>query len=130
MFRGATISIIYQRSLLEHSNINEASAVSLMSNDVDRITFSLEQFNECWARLIELCIGITLLARQLGWVSVVPLVVVICEYEVCLATMSGDPIKLTASKYHQRARPSSLSISVIVKHNGLWQINAGLRRRK
>jgi ATP-binding cassette subfamily C (CFTR/MRP) protein 1 len=47
-----------------------------MGADVDRIAFCLEELNECWSRLIEIGIGLPLLTRQLGWVSVIPLVVV------------------------------------------------------
>jgi len=47
-----------------------------MGSDVDRIAFCLEELNECWSRLIEIGIGLPLLTKQLGWVSVTPLVVV------------------------------------------------------
>jgi ATP-binding cassette subfamily C (CFTR/MRP) protein 1 len=79
MFRGATVSLIYEKSLLRSDIVDSASAVSLMSNDVDSIAFNLELLNECWARSIELAIGIFLLTRQLGWVSIMPIVVVLCK---------------------------------------------------
>jgi ATP-binding cassette subfamily C (CFTR/MRP) protein 1 len=81
MFRGATVSLIYTQSLLlDPGSVQKSAAVSLMSTDVDRIAFCLEELNECWARLIELVIGILLLTRQLGWISVVPLLVVLRKY--------------------------------------------------
>jgi len=81
MFRGAVVSLIYQKSLsCNEAYIDTAGAISLMSNDVDSISFCFEELNECWSRLIELIIGITLLARQLGWVSIVPLLVVGSKY--------------------------------------------------
>jgi ATP-binding cassette, subfamily C (CFTR/MRP), member 1 len=71
------VSLIYERTLtLKESGIDDSAAVSLMSNDVDQIAFCLEELNECWSRLIEVVIGIPLLTRQFGWVSVMPLVVV------------------------------------------------------
>jgi hypothetical protein len=80
MFRGATISLIYDRSLLiSEDGCDKSAAVSLMSNDVDQIAFCLEELNECWSRLIEVFVGIPLLTFQLGWVSIVPLLVVICK---------------------------------------------------
>jgi len=74
------VSLIFERTLtLKDGGFEGSAAVSLMSNDVDQIAFCLEELNEVWSRLIELAIGITLLTRQLGWVSVMPLVVVACS---------------------------------------------------
>jgi ATP-binding cassette subfamily C (CFTR/MRP) protein 1 len=79
-FRGATVSLIYDQSFrLRDESYDRTAAVSLMSTDVDRIEFCLEELNECWSRLIEVAIGIPLLARQIGWISVTPLVVIACE---------------------------------------------------
>jgi ATP-binding cassette subfamily C (CFTR/MRP) protein 1 len=77
MFRGAAISIIYEQALFaREGSYNKSAAVSLMSTDVDEIAFCLEELNECWSCFIEVVIGVTLLARQLGWVSLMPLFVV------------------------------------------------------
>lgn len=78
MFRGATISLIYQHALAISSEAyDESGALTLMSTDVDRIILCLIDLNECWARTIEVIVGITLLALQLGWVCIIPLVVVV-----------------------------------------------------
>lgn len=80
MFRGSTVYLIYNRTLLLKEGVyDESAAVSLMSNDVDRIAFCLTELNECWSRCIEIAIGLTLLSIQLGWVSLVPLVVIACK---------------------------------------------------
>jgi hypothetical protein len=80
MFRGAAVSLVYNRTLsIQEGECDESEAVTLMSTDVDRISFCLEELNECWSRLIEIGIGIALLTRQLGWVSVIPLVVCVCK---------------------------------------------------
>jgi ATP-binding cassette subfamily C (CFTR/MRP) protein 1 len=80
MFRGAIVSLIYEKSLrLNQAHVENTAAISLMSNDVDRISFCFEELNEFWSRSIELAVGIPLLAYQLGWVSVVPLLVVLGE---------------------------------------------------
>lgn len=77
MFRGAAVSLIYDHTLQTQSGISsESAAVSLMSTDVDRIIFCFEELNECWSRMIEVGIGIPLLTLQLGWVSIIPLVVI------------------------------------------------------
>ena len=78
MFRGALVSLIYSRTLMLQADIyNESAAVTLMSTDIDRISNSLEDIHETWARAIEVAIGIWLLERQLGWVCVAPVIVVI-----------------------------------------------------
>ncbi|KAI0881278.1 ABC transporter [Annulohypoxylon maeteangense] len=78
MFRGATDALIYERVLhVQSRTYDETAAVTLMSTDVDRVVFSLESLNEVWARVIEVAVGITLLALQLGWVCIVPIIVVV-----------------------------------------------------
>jgi ATP-binding cassette subfamily C (CFTR/MRP) protein 1 len=65
--------------VLHVDTYDNAAAVTFMSTDVDRISSCLEELNECWSRPIEICIGIPLLARQLGWVSLIPLLVIGCK---------------------------------------------------
>jgi len=80
MFRGAAIALIYSKTLtLDDGVYDEAAAVTLMSTDVDNITYCLELLNECWSRSIELILGSILLTRELGWVSIIPLVVIGCK---------------------------------------------------
>lgn len=81
MFRAAAISLIYNRALvLENGAIDESGAETLMSTDVDAIIDVLDEANEVWSRSIEIAIGLPLLARQLGWVAIVPLIVILCQY--------------------------------------------------
>ncbi|KAK0643329.1 putative ATP-binding cassette transporter [Cercophora newfieldiana] len=81
MFRGATVALIYDHTLVIQDHVyDEAAAVTLMSTDVDNIARCLVNLNECWARLLEVVIGVTLLTLQLGWVSVVPVAVVFLSF--------------------------------------------------
>ncbi|KAK4444931.1 ABC multidrug transporter [Podospora aff. communis PSN243] len=81
MFRGAAVSLIYNHTLVIQDHLyNEAAAVTLMSTDVDNIARCLANLNECWARLLEVIVGIALPSIQLGWVSVVPIVVVFFSF--------------------------------------------------
>lgn len=78
MLRGGMIGLIYTRSLSLQEGMNHDSApVTLMSTDVDTISDAVTTVNEIWAQVIEVVIGFYLLARKLGWVSVVPFVIVI-----------------------------------------------------
>ncbi|RDW69795.1 hypothetical protein BP6252_08815 [Coleophoma cylindrospora] len=77
MFRSAAITLIYNRSLSLEDRLGDTNgAVTLMSTDVDTIAFCFENLNDSWSRLIEIVIGITLLTQHLGWVSIMPLIVV------------------------------------------------------
>ncbi|TQV95962.1 ABC transporter [Cordyceps javanica] len=81
MFRGASVCLIYDKALQTRDGVyDESSAVTLMSTDVDQITECLTELNECWARVLEVALGLTMLARQLGWVCVVPLALVVFAF--------------------------------------------------
>jgi ATP-binding cassette subfamily C (CFTR/MRP) protein 1 len=72
------VSTIYAKTLeLPAGHSDESAALTLMSTDIDRLATSLDSLNEIWARIIEMSIGIWLLQRQLGWVCVAPIVIVV-----------------------------------------------------
>ena len=69
--------MIFNRILtLQDGVYNESSAVSLMGMDTERICLSIESVHETWAQLIEVILGVSLLGRKLGWVCILPLLVV------------------------------------------------------
>ncbi|KAI0814150.1 ABC transporter [Xylaria sp. FL0064] len=81
MFRGATVALIYDHLLILPVDAYEKSAaLTLMSTDIDQIVLSFVNLNECWARLIEVLVGISLLALRLSWVSVVPVLIVLISF--------------------------------------------------
>ncbi|KAL3958373.1 hypothetical protein ACCO45_006535 [Purpureocillium lilacinum] len=81
MFRGASVALIFNHMLtLPLGEYDDSAVVTLMSTDVDRIVLCLISLNEIWARVIEVAVGIVLLARQLGWVCLVPLFVVVVSF--------------------------------------------------
>jgi len=80
MARGALIGLIYQRSLhAQNASYEDGSAVTLMSTDVDNVQDVGEMFHEAWAYLLEVIIGTSLLATQIGWSWPIPLVIIVCE---------------------------------------------------
>ncbi len=75
------VSLIYAKTLeIRAGGVDESAALTLMSTDIDRLAISLQNLCEIWARVIELAIGIWLLGRQLGWVCVAPILLVISQY--------------------------------------------------
>ncbi|GMG07807.1 unnamed protein product [Aspergillus oryzae] len=84
MFRGAASSTIYNHALhIPDGTLGDRSAtITLMTTDVDRIINCLITLNESWARTFEVGIGIALLALRLGWVCLIPLVVVLRHQKI------------------------------------------------
>ncbi|ETS83153.1 hypothetical protein PFICI_05029 [Pestalotiopsis fici W106-1] len=75
MARGVLISLIHHKTLHTSSDfLNEGKVVTLMSNDVDNVSDSGEMFHQTWAQVLEVAIGIALLASEVGWVWPLPLV--------------------------------------------------------
>ncbi|KAJ5633110.1 ABC transporterintegral membrane type 1 [Penicillium lividum] len=58
LFRGTMISLIHDRTLtLQDDLFAESAALTLMSTDIDGIIEHLENFNDVWARTIEVAIA-------------------------------------------------------------------------
>jgi ATP-binding cassette subfamily C (CFTR/MRP) protein 1 len=124
MFRGAMVSLIYARTLeLQAAVLDDSASLTLMSTDIDRVVFSLEQAMELWARSIEIAIGIWLLERQLGWVCIAPIVVVMISVvsSAQVARFIGDTQKEWVQSVQQRVAvtASMLSSMKVVKMMGL-----------
>ncbi|KAH0274733.1 putative ABC transporter, partial [Aureobasidium melanogenum] len=76
--RGALVSIIHDHILVVYDGATkDGAALTLISSDIDTIIRVLGELNESWARLIEVAVGIGLLARQVGAVSIVPIVLTV-----------------------------------------------------
>ncbi|KAH8663507.1 ABC transporter [Tricladium varicosporioides] len=74
MTRGALVGLIYHRSLeVSSCGYEDGNAVTLMSSDVDNLSTAGEMFHETWAQVLEVLIGLALLANQLGWIWPLPL---------------------------------------------------------
>ena len=76
-FRGATIALIYDKSLEYPSVEGDLPAVTLMSTDIDQLTTAILFIADIWANLIETAIGIWLVWRQMGPIALAPLGVVL-----------------------------------------------------
>ncbi len=76
----ALVGIIYNRCLtIQDGILDESAAMTLMSNDAESAAQFGDLLHETWSQVLELCIGMYLLAKELGWVCIFPLVVVICR---------------------------------------------------
>ncbi|KAH8694908.1 ABC transporter [Talaromyces proteolyticus] len=76
MIRGGLVGVIFRKMLeLNISDVQESSALTLMSTDVERIAETWNFVNELWASLIQALIAVWLLERQLGVVCVYPVLI-------------------------------------------------------
>jgi hypothetical protein len=74
----AMIGLIHNRCLTIKDGIfDESAAVTLMSNDVPSMAWAAELIHDVWSNCLELTIGMYLLADELGWVCIAPVVVVL-----------------------------------------------------
>ena len=74
------VGLIHNRCFtIKDGVFDDSAAVTLISNDVEQIMFSADLFHELWSQTIELCIGMYLLSREIGWVCIFPLLVVACK---------------------------------------------------
>lgn len=77
--RMGLVGIIYSRCLtIEAGALDDSAAVTLMSSDTEDAANSAALFHQFWSEVLELCIGMYMLARELGWVCISPLLVVLC----------------------------------------------------
>jgi hypothetical protein len=81
MVRGGLISMLYSKTAdLSITAVDPAASMILMSADIERITTGWQTMHEIWANLIELCVAIYLLQRQLGVACAIPIAVAVGEF--------------------------------------------------
>lgn len=89
MLRGSLIGLIHQSSLVASPHEpqkdtdrshSDSTPVALVTTDVATLEDAVETFYMTWACVIEVIIGTTMLARQVGWVWPLPhLITIFCS---------------------------------------------------
>lgn len=80
MVRSALIGLINNKLLYQKSGgYDDGIAVTLMSSDSKNAGEALLMFHEIWAQMLEVLLGMIMLARKVGWVSPVPLIIIFCR---------------------------------------------------
>jgi hypothetical protein len=67
----------------------QARCANKLQTDIDGIIEHLENFNDVWARIIEVAIGTWLLERQVGPTCVVPLILTIGKQQALHRNMQS-----------------------------------------
>lgn len=81
MTRSSLVGLIHDKTMksptVSHDN---GEATTLMSTDADSLDGVGEMLHEIWAQVIEVIVGVTLLASQVGWIWPLPLFLIYCKY--------------------------------------------------
>lgn len=76
--RGSLVSLIFNKTLrMSTSAVSDASAITLMSTDIERIGGGLRDMHEIYANFIEIILALWLLARLLKLATLASTIVVI-----------------------------------------------------
>ncbi|EHK26510.1 uncharacterized protein TRIVIDRAFT_188797 [Trichoderma virens Gv29-8] len=78
MVRSILVGLIHEKAMcLPSVTYDDGAATTLMSTDVDYLNINIEIVHEIWAYLVELIIGVTLLAMEVGWIWPLPLLLIL-----------------------------------------------------
>jgi hypothetical protein len=82
--RGSLISLIHSSTFRSGSSFsNDTTSLTLMTVDVDKAMLAFEDIHELWANVLHLGIAVYVLALQMSWACVAPIV-------VCIGKLLGD----------------------------------------
>ena len=80
MNRGMLVSAVFKQTLaLDLTTVKKSAAVTLMSTDVDNIEAGFVMMHDLWAGILELAIGVFLLARYVGAAAFLVAVPAVCK---------------------------------------------------
>lgn len=78
--RSALVGIIHAKTMESPSiAYDNGEATTLMSTDADSLDGVGDIAHETWAQIVEVLIGIRLLAGQVGWLWPLPLFLIYCK---------------------------------------------------
>ncbi|TEA20925.1 ABC transporter atnG [Colletotrichum sidae] len=116
MIRVAVVGLINNKSLNQPSTgYEDGKAVTLMSTDAENVGQSASMFHEAWAHVIEVLLGTVMLARQVGWVCLLPyaLILLASQMSKYLAkNLQGQQKNWTVATQKRLAMTSSMISSM------------------
>ncbi|KAK8001740.1 ABC transporter [Apiospora marii] len=92
MLRGVLVATIYRRTLsMSLSVAEDATALSLMSTDVERIVMGMVHIHDCWSTIVQVGIAMWILYTEVGAIFVAPIVLaLVCTFAaVGLSSFAG-----------------------------------------
>jgi ATP-binding cassette, subfamily C (CFTR/MRP), member 1 len=80
MLRGTLVNLIYRKTIdMSICGLDDASAVTLMSTDVERIVHGMARLHETWSTILMIGAAMYFLKRQVGIAFIAPLLIFLCE---------------------------------------------------
>ncbi|KAI8633828.1 putative ABC transporter [Xylariaceae sp. FL1651] len=127
MIRSALVGLIHHTTLSlptkAYHNGNDGKAVTLMSVDVDGLDGVSEMFHETWAQVLEVTVGLVLLAREVGLLWPLPILLIfLCSHVTRYIATHLQPRQKdwnNATEIRIAALTSMLSSIKIIKMLGL-----------
>ncbi|KAF7939946.1 uncharacterized protein EAE98_000073 [Botrytis deweyae] len=122
--RGALVGLIHAKTMESPSiAYDNGEATTLMSTDADSLDGIAEMVHETWAQVIEVFIGVGLLAIQVGWIWPLPLFLIyLCSHMSRFVAKHLQPRQKawnTATQSRIGATSSLISSMKVVKMIGL-----------
>ncbi|KAJ6119541.1 P-loop containing nucleoside triphosphate hydrolase protein [Penicillium sp. IBT 18751x] len=126
MVRGSLVTMIFDKTLrMSTSAISDATAVTLMSTDIERIGEGLLDIHEVYGNFIEVVIALGLLARLLNVATIAATVVVvlclIAGIPLALASASAQGTWLEAVEERVAVTSRALGVMKSIKMTGLTE---------
>lgn len=67
MLRGSLVALIFDKTTtLPFEMLDQSAAITLMSTDIDGIASGASNWNDIWADVLQVGVGVYLLERQVG----------------------------------------------------------------
>ena len=83
MIRDAVLILIHEKVLQSCPDLSPRSRIDkLSSKDMGRLDNLAETIQESWAHILEVVIGLLILAHEIGWLWPMPLVIVAATMRV------------------------------------------------
>ncbi|KAH8684429.1 putative ABC transporter [Tricladium varicosporioides] len=121
--KSALVALIHDKAINSPSvTYDNGECTTLVSTDAESLDGIAEMFHEIWAQVVEVVIGIVLLAREVGWIWPLPLFLIfLCSYMSRFVARQLQPRQKAwnnATQSRVAATSSMLSSMKIIKMLG------------
>ncbi|KAJ5085777.1 P-loop containing nucleoside triphosphate hydrolase protein [Penicillium argentinense] len=132
--RGSLVAMIFNKTLrMSTSTVSDASAITLMSTDIERIGYGLRDMHEIYSNFTEVVLALWLLARLLKLATLAStLVVIVClvaGVPLAVASSSAQGLWLEAVEERVAVTAKVLGVMKNIKMTGLTDVIADLVRK-
>ena len=81
VIKSAIVGLIHNKTITSPSiAYDNGESTTLMSTDADSLKGIGAMIHETWAQVIEVIVGVFLLAQEVGWVWPLPLFLIYCKF--------------------------------------------------